>query len=95
MKLSAPSLATGVAAMCFAVIAGAAIDASQNRNGAPGNFESHEEQFKYGSVGIESEEGLPYWIFQALPRVFADKLPRPGGYDSFGFVWEPGHELPI
>lgn len=95
MKFSAPSLATGVAAMCFALIAGAAIDASQNRNVAPGNFESHEEQFKYGSVGIESEEGLPYWIFQALPRVFADKLPRPGGYDSFGFVWEPGHELPI
>ena len=38
---------------------------------------------------------MPYWIWQALPRVFADKLPRPGGYESFGFVWEPGRELPI
>ena len=52
-------------------------------------FDSVEEQFKYGSVGIESEEGIPYWIWQVLPRVFADKLPRPGGYAAFGFQWEP------
>ncbi len=49
--------------------------------------------FKYGSVGIEAEEGLPYWIWQVLPRMFPDKLP--GGYASLGFVWEPGQELPI
>ena len=58
-------------------------------------FDSVEEQFKYGSVGIESEEGIPYWIWQVLPRVFADKLPRPGGYAAFGFLWEPGKELPV
>ena len=58
-------------------------------------FENPEEQFKYGSVGIESEEGIPYWIWQVLPRVFADKLPRPGGYAAFGFSWEPGRELPV
>lgn len=58
-------------------------------------FDRVEEQFKYGSVGIESEEGMPYWIWQVLPRVFADKLPSPGGYASFGFLWEPGHELPV
>lgn len=58
-------------------------------------FETIEEQFKYGSVGIESEEGIPYWIWQVLPRVFADKLPRPGGYAAFGFLWEPGKELPV
>jgi mono/diheme cytochrome c family protein len=51
------------------------------------------EHFKYGSVGIEPEEGLPYWIWQVLPRMFADKLP--GGYASLGFVWEPDRELPI
>jgi len=51
------------------------------------------EHFKYGSVGIESEEGIPYWIWQVLPRMFADKLP--GGYASLGFIWEPGRELPI
>ncbi len=51
------------------------------------------EHFKYGSVGIESEEGLPYWIWQVLPRMFPDKLP--GGYASLGFIWEEGQELPI
>ena len=56
---------------------------------------SGEDHFKYGSVGIESQEGLPYWIWQVLPRLFADKLPKPGGYESLGFVWEPGRELPI
>src|SRR5262245_49791227 len=58
-------------------------------------FDNVEEQFKYGSVGIEPEEGIPYWIWQVLPRVFADKLPRPGGYTAFGFTWEPGKELPV
>ena len=93
MKLTGPSFATGVAAICFALAAAVAIDAAQKV--APANFDNPEEHFKYGSVGIESEEGLPYWIFEALPRVFADKLPRPGGYDSFGFVWEPGREIPV
>ena len=56
---------------------------------------SGEEHFKYGSVGVEAEEGLPYWIWQVLPHLFADKLPGPGGYASLGIVWEPGRELPI
>ena len=51
------------------------------------------DHFKYGSVGIEPEEGLPYWIWQVLPRMFPEKLP--GGYESLGFVWEPNRELPI
>ncbi len=62
------------------------------RAGAQPAF-SPADHFKYGSVGIESEEGLPYWIWQALPRLFPDLLP--GGYASLGFVWEPGRELPI
>lgn len=53
------------------------------------------DHFKYGSVGIESEEGLPYWIWQVLPKMFADKLPAAGGYTSLGVLWEPGRELPI
>jgi mono/diheme cytochrome c family protein len=58
-------------------------------------FATAEEQFKYGSIGIEATEGLPYWIWQVLPRVFADKLPSPGGYTAFGFIWESGRELPV
>ena len=36
-------------------------------------------QFKYGSIGAESEEGIPYWIFYVLPEMFPEKLPGPGG----------------
>jgi hypothetical protein len=54
-----------------------------------------EEHFKYGSIGIEENEGLPYWIWQALPRVCPDKLPGPGGYSSLGVTWEAGRELPV
>jgi hypothetical protein len=93
MKFNARSLTAAMTLTCCALLASAAIDASQNAPSPP--FASVEEEFKYGSVGIESEEGMPYWIWQALPRVFADKMPRPGGYESFGFVWEPGRELPI
>ncbi len=53
------------------------------------------EHFKYGSVGIEDNEGFPYWIWQALPRVCPDKLPGPNGYSSIGVIWEPGRELPV
>jgi hypothetical protein len=27
------------------------------------------EHFKHASIGIEQSEGLPYWIWQVLPRV--------------------------
>ncbi len=53
------------------------------------------EHFKYGSIGVEVPAGLPYWIWVVLPRVFADKLPGPGGYVALGASWEMGKELPI
>jgi hypothetical protein len=52
------------------------------------------DQFKYGSLGSEIEKGIPYWIWRVMPEVFADKLPGKG-YDSLGFIQEPGHNLPI
>lgn len=53
------------------------------------------EHFKYGSVGVEPPAGIPYWIWVVLPRVFADKLPGPGGYVALGATWEMGKELPV
>ena len=53
------------------------------------------ERFKYGSIGAEFSRGMPYWIWEVLPRVFPEYLPGPGGYKSFGFVWEEGHEMPV
>ena len=52
--------------------------------------------FKYGSIGSEPANGIPYWIWKVLPEMFPEKLPGPGnGYASFGFVFESGQEMPI
>jgi hypothetical protein len=53
------------------------------------------ERYKYGSIGVEEQQGIPYWIWVVLPRVFPEHLPGPGGYASLGIVWEPGRELPV
>src|SRR5260370_818304 len=38
--------------------------------------------FLYGAVGAEDTPGLPYWIWLALPRMFPEYMPGPGGYAS-------------
>ncbi|MGL5794078.1 MAG: c-type cytochrome [Waterburya sp.] len=53
-----------------------------------------EDHFKYGSIGGERVNGIPYWIWKVLPVMFADKLPG-DGYTSLGFIQESGQELPI
>ena len=52
------------------------------------------DHYKYGSIGGEAANGIPYWVWKALPVVFADKLPGEG-YTSLGFIQEPEHDLPI
>ena len=61
----------------------------------PEVFESIEDHYKYGSVGVEGPAGVPYWIWMVLPQMFPDLLPAPGGYLSLGAMWEEGAELPI
>lgn len=61
----------------------------------PQTFQSEEERFKYGSIGAENDRGLPYLVWLVLPRIFPDFLPGPGGYASFGVVWEEGQEIPV
>ncbi|HUF63598.1 MAG TPA: c-type cytochrome [Verrucomicrobiales bacterium] len=58
-------------------------------------FADELERFKYGSIGAEWDRGLPYWIWTVLPSVFPDLTPGPGGYKSFGLVWEEGEEMPV
>ncbi len=58
-------------------------------------FADEGERFKYGSIGAENTRGVPYWIWLVLPRVFPDLMPGPGGYKSFGVVWEPGQQIPV
>jgi mono/diheme cytochrome c family protein len=54
-----------------------------------------EKNFLYGSIGSESQAGIPYWIVVVLPRIFGTEyLPGPGGYASLGLPWEQGQEFP-
>jgi len=58
-------------------------------------FASDEEHFLYGSVGTEPDQGVPYWIWLVLPRIFPEYLPAPGGYASIGVPGRAGHGRPI
>jgi len=59
----------------------------------PVDYAEINEHFKYGSIGSEPANGIPYWIFKVMPDMFPEKLP--GGYASLGLIQEPGHDLPI
>jgi mono/diheme cytochrome c family protein len=64
----------------------------------PEQFADIRDHFKYGSIGSDTDNGVPYWIWRVLPTVFADKLPnRDGdGYARMGFVYEaPDRDRPI
>ncbi len=58
-------------------------------------YASDEDHFKHGAIGLSAQSRFPYWVFRVLPGVFADKLPGPGGWASFGFIIEPGNDVPI
>ena len=58
-------------------------------------FASDEEHFLFGSMGTETEGGVPYWIWLVLPRLFPEYLPRPGGYATLGILGKDGHEMPV
>lgn len=58
-------------------------------------YTSDEDHFKHGAIGLSSQSRFPYWIFRVMPDLFGDKLPGPGGWASFGFIIEPGSEIPV
>jgi hypothetical protein len=60
----------------------------------PPAFASDEEHFLFGSIGNEKADGIPYWVWLVLPRVFPDHLPAPGGYAALGILSRPGGEMP-
>ena len=53
------------------------------------------DNYFYGSVGAGEASGIPYWIWLALPRMFPEYMPGPGGYAAFGLSWEEGREMPV
>ena len=58
-------------------------------------FGSEEDAFLFGSVGNEATDGVPYWVWLVLPRIFPDLLPGPGGYTALGIQSKEGYEMPI
>jgi mono/diheme cytochrome c family protein len=65
------------------------------RQEPPTYFASEEEHFLFGSIGTEADQGIPYWIWLVLPRIFPEYLPGPGGYASLGMLAKDGHEMPV
>jgi hypothetical protein len=46
----------------------------------PVDYADAAEHFKYGSIGSDSESGLPYWIWAVMPELFPDFLPDPDAF---------------
>ena len=43
--------------------------------------------FERGSIGADEGSGLPYWVWQALPRLFPDQFDGRLDYRAFGFLY--------
>jgi hypothetical protein len=50
--------------------------------------------FLYGSVAAQEVDGIPYWIWLSMPRMFPEYMPKPGGYAALGLSWEESIEMP-
>ena len=84
-----------VVVVALAAISGGVSYVKLFRELPPTVFSSDEEHFLFGSIGTEAEQGMPYWVWLVLPRIFPEYLPRPGGYAALGFLGKDGHEMPI
>jgi hypothetical protein len=57
----------------------------------PEAFASGEMQFKYGSTGGDKNFGIPFAVWEVLPVLFRDRLPKGReneGWGAFGFITE-------
>ena len=66
----------------------------------PVDYADPESHFRYGSTGGERVLGIPYWIWQAMPRLCPEQLPdaatpQEQPYASLGMIYEPGRDLPV
>ncbi len=96
-RLASPRVKIGIAVIAV-VVAVAAYGLWYNTLRAEPDtvFASVQDHFKHGAIGLGSGSRIPYWIFQALPVVCADKLPNggAGGWSSLGLVSD-GSALPV
>ena len=91
------AVAAGVLLLLVVLGLGAFKVVSFFRRDVTPRFDDIAEHYKYGSIGAEARLGIPEPIFQVLPVMFEDLLPKaPGqGYERLGFLYEPGHPLPV
>lgn len=64
----------------------------------PVEYEDELDHFYYGSIGSDISGGLPLKMIQVLPEMFPEYLPEGAearDYTAFGFIQEPGEEMPI
>lgn len=61
----------------------------------PTRFAADEAHFKYGSVGVEAAQGVPYEVWRTLPGLCLPPAEREAGYRKFGMLFEDGHDSPI
>ena len=87
-----PRLVTLVVAILLSVAI--ALASPLITNNGPVKYENIVDHFKYGSIGSEPANGIPYWIWKAMPVMFSDLLSG-DGYGSLGFLYEENHELPV
>jgi len=84
---------------CVLVLLAAGYLVFRFRRDAPVTYAGEEDHFKYGSTGGERASGIPLSIWRVLPKIFPQYLPGPADprqpYAAFGFIYEPGRELPI
>lgn len=90
---------TGLLLIAAALVLGttAAYSVNRYRPNHPVVFSDDVDHFKYGSIGGDVENGLPLEVMKILPRAFPEYLPKnaPKDFTAFGFVQEPGHDMPI
>ena len=64
----------------------------------PVSYDDPLQNFKYGSIGTDMDNGLPLEIVRLLPRIFPEYLPdddSPRDYRAFGLIQEDGQSMPI
>src|SRR5437868_4752270 len=70
-----------------AVFLGASTLIRAQRNVAP-VYADIVEHFEHGSIGAETKSGVPYWVWQALPRLFPEAFDGHLDYRAFGFLYK-------
>ncbi|AST35031.2 hypothetical protein AB6Q13_11550 [Ralstonia solanacearum] len=59
-------------------------------------LQSSVDHFKYAPIGLGPDSRIPLYVFNVLPQACAQHMPKQNlGWQSFGFVFEGGHDLPI